>query len=180
MAKPLDSPYQPDKRSMFKIKHERTADCVVAGYRLHKTSTQSRPLLGSLLLGLYDNGRLQHIGVAASFTTAKRAALLDELRPFESGTDDHPWADWGDQAIANPDRIPGTVSRWSQGKDLSFTPLRPELVVEVAYDQMQGSRLRHTARFRRWRLDRDPSSCTYDQLEVPGDFRLSEILNLAR
>jgi ATP-dependent DNA ligase len=180
VAKPLDAPYQPDKRAMFKIKHERTADCVVAGYRLHKTSTAARPLLGSLLLGLYDDGRLQHVGVSASFTAARRAELLEELAPYESGTDDHPWRAWEEWAVANPDRVPGTQSRWSQGKDLSFTPLRPELVVEVAYDAMQGNRFRHTARFRRWRPDRDPRSCTYDQLEQPVDFRLTDILDVGR
>jgi ATP-dependent DNA ligase len=179
VAKPLDGTYQPDKRTMFKVKHERTADCVVAGYRLHKTSTRTKPLLGSLLLGLYDNGRLQHVGVSASFTAARRAALIEELKPFETGTDGHPWREWEEWAIANPDRVPGTQSRWSQGKDLSFTPLRPELVVEVAYDHMQGNRFRHTARFRRWRPDRDPASCTYEQLERPVDFRLSDVLNSA-
>ena len=176
VAKPLDGTYQPDKRAMFKVKHERTADCVVAGYRLHKTSTPEAPLLGSLLLGLYDDGRLQHVGVSASFTAARRAELIDELRPLEAGTEDHPWKAWEEWAVANPDRVPGTQSRWSQGKDLSFVPLRPELVVEVAYDHMQGSRFRHTARFRRWRPDRDPESCTYEQLERPVDFRLSDIL----
>ncbi len=176
VAKPLDGTYQPDKRAMFKIKHERTADCVVAGYRLHKTSTSDQPLLGSLLLGLYDDGRLQHVGVSASFTAARRAALIEELKPLESGVEDHPWGEWKEWAIANPDRVPGTQSRWSQGKDLSFVPLRPELVVEVAYDHMQGNRFRHTARFRRWRTDRDPASCTYEQLERPLDFRLTDVL----
>ncbi|HEX5534396.1 MAG TPA: ATP-dependent DNA ligase [Actinomycetales bacterium] len=180
VAKPLDGKYQPDKRTMFKVKHERTADCVVAGYRLHKTSTRTKPLLGSLLLGLYDNGRLQHVGVSASFTGARRAALIEELKPFETGSDNHPWREWEEWAIANPDRVPGTQSRWSQGKDLSFTPLRPELVVEVAYDHMQGNRFRHTARFRRWRPDRDPATCTYEQLERPVDFRLSDVLNSGR
>lgn len=177
VAKPLDGIYQPDKRAMFKIKHERTADCVVAGYRLHKTSTPEKPLLGSLLLGLYDDaGRLQHVGVSASFTAARRAALIEELRPLEDGVDDHPWREWEEWAIANPDRVPGTQSRWSQGKDLSFIALRPELVVEVAYDAMQGSRFRHTAHFRRWRPDRDPISCTYEQLDRPVDFRVSDVL----
>lgn len=177
VAKPLDGTYQPDKRAMFKIKHERTADCVVAGYRLHKNSTAARPLLGSLLLGLYDDvGRLQHVGVAASFTDARRAQLVDELKPLESNVDDHPWSHWEEWAIANPDRVPGTQSRWSQGKDLSFVALRPERVVEVAYEHMQGSRFRHTARFRRWRPDRDPQTCTYEQLDQPVDFRLSDIL----
>jgi len=177
VAKPLDGTYQPDKRTMIKIKHERTADCVVAGYRLHKTSTADRPLLGSLLLGLYDsNNRLQHVGVAASFTAARRAELIAELRPLESGTGDHPWSGWDDWAVANPDRVPGTRSRWSQGKDLSFVPLRPQIVVEVAYEHMQGSRFRHTAQFRRWRPDRDPRTCTYEQLECPVDLRLSDLL----
>lgn len=176
VAKPLDGTYQPDKRTMFKIKHERTADCVVAGYRLHKTSTPETPLLGSLLLGLYDGDRLQHVGVAASFTAARRAELIDELESLTHDVDEHPWLEWKEWAIANPDRVPGTQSRWSQGKDLSFVPVRPELVVEVAYEHMQGNRFRHTARFRRWRPDRDPRSCTYDQLEQPVDFALSDIL----
>ena len=178
VAKPLDGLYQPDKRAMFKIKHVRTADCVVAGYRLHKSSTADEPLLGSLLLGLYDDDmRLQHVGVAASFTAARRAELIAELRPLESRTDDHPWSAWDESSVANPDRVPGTQSRWSQGKDLSFVPLRPELVVEVAYEHMQGSRFRHTAQFRRWRPDRDPITCTYEQLEYPEGFRLSDILS---
>jgi ATP-dependent DNA ligase len=176
VAKPLDGTYQPDRRTMFKIKHERTADCVVAGYRLHKASTPDRPLLGSLLLGLYDDGRLQHVGVAAAFSEARRAELIEELKELEAGTEDHPWKAWEDWAVANPDRVPGTQSRWSQGKDLSFVPLRPELVVEVAYEHMQGNRFRHTARFRRWRPDRSPETCTYEQLEQPVDFRLSDIL----
>ncbi|PWJ24930.1 ATP-dependent DNA ligase [Branchiibius hedensis] len=180
VAKPLDGTYQPDKRTMFKIKHERTADCVVAGYRLHKTSTPDKPLLGSLLLGLYDGDRLQHVGVAASFTAARRAELIDELEPLTHDVEDHPWLEWKEWVIANPDRVPGTQSRWSQGKDLSFVPVRPELVVEVAYEHMQGSRFRHTARFRRWRPDRDPRSCTYEQLEQPVDFSLADILQDGR
>lgn len=180
VAKPLDGTYQPDKRTMFKIKHERTADCVVAGYRLHKTSTPEKPLLGSLLLGLYDGDRLQHVGVAASFTAARRAELIDELEPFTRDVAGHPWLEWKEWAIANPDRVPGTQSRWSQGKDLSFVPVRPELVVEVAYEHMQGSRFRHTARFRRWRPDRDPRSCTYAQLEEPVDYSLADILGDGR
>lgn len=176
VAKPLDGAYQPDKRTMFKIKHERTADCVVAGYRLHKTSTPEKPLLGSLLLGLYDDGRLQHVGVAASFTAARRAELIEELAPLTHDVEDHPWMEWKEWAIANPDRVPGTQSRWSAGKDLSFVPVRPERVVEVAYEHMQGSRFRHTARFRRWRPDRDPRSCTYEQLEQPVDFEITDIL----
>jgi ATP-dependent DNA ligase len=179
VAKPLEAPYQPNARTMLKIKHERTADVVVAGYRLHKTSTAELPLLGSLLLGLYDDsGRLQHVGVSASFTAKRRAELLEELRPLESDVDDHPWREWSDWAIANPDRVPGTQSRWSAGKDLSFVPLRPERVLEVGYDHMEGSRFRHTAQFKRWRPDRDPESCGYDQLEEPVSYDLASVLSL--
>ena len=175
VAKPLTSTYQPGVRAMFKTKHERTADVVVAGYRLHKTSKPERPLLGSLLLGLYDDsGGLQHVGVSAAFAAARRAELYDELAPLEVSTDDHPWSDWAN--AENADRRPGAVSRWSSGKDLSWTPLDPVLVCEVAYDHMEGTRFRHTAQFRRWRTDRDPSSCTYDQLEEPVSYDLGEIL----
>ena len=162
---------------MLKIKHGRTADVVVAGYRLHKTSTPEQPLLGSLLLGLYDDGRLQHIGVSASFT-AKRREGCRGARSRWCATDlaEHPWGDWSEWAIANPDRVPGTQSRWSAGKDLSFTPLRPERVLEVGYDHMEGSRFRHTAQFKRWRPDRDPESCGYDQLEEPVSYDLAEVL----
>jgi ATP-dependent DNA ligase len=174
VAKPLAAPYQPGKRAMIKVKHERTADCVLAGYRLHKTSTAERPLLGSLLLGLYDDeGHLQFVGVSASFPTARRAALVDELAPLAPTGDDHPWADWQDPASG---RRPGAESRWSSGKDLSFTPLRPERVLEVAYDHMEGTRFRHTAQFRRWRDDRDPASCTFAQLEEPVGYDLARIL----
>jgi ATP-dependent DNA ligase len=176
MAKPLDSRYQPNVRSMFKIKHDRTADVVVAGYREHKNSTAERPLLGSLLLGLYDDGKLQHIGVSASFSEKRRAELIQELQPLVCDIADHPWGEWQEWAIANPDRVPGTQSRWSQGKDLSFTPLRPELVIEVGYDHMEGRRFRHTAQFKRWRTDRDPESCGYDQLEEPVSYDLDRIL----
>ncbi len=173
VAKPLDGTYQPDKRAMSKIKHQRTADCVVAGFRWHK----SGDVLGSLLLGLWtDDGRLQHVGVAASFPMARRAALVEELAPLRSDVDDHPWAQWSDQAAHEGQRMPGAVSRWSGGKDLSFVPLRPELVVEVSYDHMEGDRFRHTAQFQRWRPDRDPASCTYAQLEEPVRFDLGEIL----
>ena len=141
VAKPLGAPYQQNARTMLKIKHERTADVVVAGYRLHKTSTPENPLLGSLLLGLYADGRLQHIGVSASFTAKRRAELVEELQPLVcEDLSEHPWGDWSEWAIANPDRVPGTQSRWSQGKDLSFTPLRPERVLEVGYDHMEGAR----------------------------------------
>ncbi|MGZ4437017.1 MAG: ATP-dependent DNA ligase, partial [Nocardioidaceae bacterium] len=191
VAKPTGAPYQPNARTMLKVKHDRTADVVVAGYRLHKTSTAENPLLGSLLLGLYDDqGRLQHVGVSASFTAKRRAELVAELQPLVcDDLSEHPWGQWfrdGDVdgsstpglpgAIANPDRVPGTQSRWSAGKDLSFTPLRPERVVEVGYDHMEGSRFRHTAQFKRWRPDRDPESCGYAQLEEPVGYDLAEVL----
>jgi ATP-dependent DNA ligase len=165
---------------MLKIKHARTADVVLAGYRLHKQSTPERPLLGSMLLGLYDgpadNRKLQHVGVAASFTEKRRAELMDELRPLECDLSEHPWGEWEEWAIANPDRVPGTQSRWSAGKDLSFTPLRPERVLEVGYEHMEGRRFRHTAQFKRWRPDRDPESCGYDQLEEPVSYDLAGVL----
>jgi len=174
VAKPVDGAYQPDKRTMFKVKHARTADCVVAGFRWHK----SGDVLGSLLLGLWtDDGRLQHVGVAASFPMATRKALVEQLAPLR--TDDlehHPWGGWADPAAHAGGRLPGAVSRWNAKKDLSFVPLRPELVVEVGYDHMEGDRFRHTAQLKRWRPDRDPASCTYAQLEEPVSYRLSEIL----
>ena len=177
IAKPLGGAYVPNGRTMMKIKHERTADVVVAGYREHKTSTPERPLLGSLLLGLYADGTLQHVGVSASFTEKRRAELIDELRPLVCPISEHPWGEWQQGAIANPDRAPGTQSRWSAGKDLSFTPLRPERVLEVKYDAMEGRRFRHTAHFKRWRDDRDPESCGYAQLEQPVSYDLSEVLS---
>jgi ATP-dependent DNA ligase len=177
VAKPLGAPYVENARTMLKIKHERTADCVVAGYREHKTSTPERPLLGSLLLGLYDDeGQLQHVGVSASFTEARRAELIDQLQPLVVPIEEHPWGRWAEFLTANPDRVPGTQSRWSQGKDLSFTALRPDLVIEVAYDHMEGRRFRHTAQFRRWRTDRDPESCGYDQLDEPVSYDLTDVL----
>ncbi|MEO6204806.1 MAG: ATP-dependent DNA ligase [Mycobacteriales bacterium] len=170
IAKPADGAYLPDKRAMFKIKHARTADCVVAAYRLHK----SGPIVGSLVLGLYDDdGALHHVGVAASFPMARRAELIDELAPYllETGAD-HPWM--GDESAA---RAPGGMpSRWNTGKDMSFVPLRPELVVEVTYDHMEGSRFRHTTQFRHFRPDRDAASCSYAQLERPVRFDLSSVL----
>jgi ATP-dependent DNA ligase len=186
VAKPLGASYQQNARTMLKIKHERTADVVVAGYRLHKTSTPEKPLLGSFLLGLYDDGKLQHVGVSASFSVKRRAELLEEVRPLECDIADHPWGEWfrqaqpdgADWAIANPDRVPGTQSRWSAGKDLSFTPLRPERVLEVGYDHMEGRRFRHTAQFKRWRPDRDPESCGYDQLEEPVSCNLTTVLGM--
>ncbi|MFI9075473.1 ATP-dependent DNA ligase [Streptomyces sioyaensis] len=174
VAKPLDLPYRPGDRAMFKIKHARTADCVVAGYRLHK----SGPVVGSLLLGLYDDaGQLQHVGVSASFPMAKRRALVEELAPLRMDeVAEHPWGEWTDEAAHAARRMPGGPSRWSGGKDLSWVPLRPERVCEVAYDHMEGSRFRHTAQFRRWRPDRTPESCGYDQLEEPVHYDLGQLL----
>ncbi|MET1059088.1 MAG: ATP-dependent DNA ligase [Nocardioides sp.] len=178
IAKPLDATYQQNARTMLKIKHSRTADVVLCGYREHKTSTPENPLLGSLLLGLYADGKLQHIGVSASFTAARRAELIAEVQPLVCPIEEHPWGEWAEWAIANPDRVPGTQSRWSQGKDLSFTPLRPERVLEVGYDHMEGRRFRHTAQFKRWRPDRDPESCGYEQLEEPSGYDLAKILSI--
>ena len=175
VAKRADLPYGPDQRLMTKVKHVRTADCVVAGFRWHK----SGPIVGSLLLGLYDGNGLQHIGVAASFPMARRAELVEELAPYrEEALENHPWGDWANaQTQANgEDRMPGAVSRWNAKKDLSWVPLRPELVVEIKYDQLEGRRLRHTGQFLRWRPDRDPLSCTYDQLDVPVRYDLAEVL----
>ncbi|NYG58514.1 ATP-dependent DNA ligase [Nocardioides daedukensis] len=177
IAKPLEATYQPNARTMMKIKHSRTADVVLAGYREHKTSTPENPLLGSLLLGLYADGELQHVGVSASFTAVRRAELMAELQPLVCDIAEHPWGRWNEFLTANPDRIPGTQSRWSAGKDLSFTPLRPERVLEVGYDHMEGRRFRHTAQFKRWRPDREPTSCGYDQLEEPVGYDLSRILS---
>ncbi|MCW2857261.1 MAG: ATP-dependent ligase [Marmoricola sp.] len=178
VAKPMNAPYQQNARTMLKIKHARTADVVVAGYRLHKNSTEEKPLLGSLLLGLYDDGKLQHVGVAASFAEARRAELVVELEPLVCDIGDHPWGEWQEWAIANPDRVPGTQSRWSAGKDLGFTPLRPERVLEVGYEHMEGRRFRHTAQFKAWRPDRDPESCTYEQLEEPVSYDLTKVLGV--
>jgi ATP-dependent DNA ligase len=173
VAKPLDGTYQPDKRVMFKVKHERTADCVVAGYRLHKGSEDR---IGSLLLGLYDEeGTLANVGVIGAFPMAKRAQLFEELQPLVTSFDDHPW-DWARQLEGHRTPRNSEGSRWAAGKDLSFVPLRPERVVEVRYDHMEGPRLRHTAQFVRWRPDRDPRSCTYDQLEEPVKFDLADVL----
>ena len=196
IAKPLDGTYQPDKRVMFKIKHERTADCVVAGYRPHKSSPEA---VGSLLLGLYTaDGDLASVGVVGAFPMARRRELFTELQPLVTTFDDHPWrwaggTDPGDhrplrfpggrgggpgESSAPPARNPRSAegSRWNAGKDLSFVPLRPERVVEVRYDHMEGRRFRHTTQFARWRPDREPRSCTYDQLEEPVKYDLTEIL----
>ena len=176
MAKDLDGAYVAGKRTMLKVKHRRTADCVVAGLRWHRGAPEER--VGSLLLGLYDDARrLHHIGVVGSFTAARRRALVEELRPYRTADDDHPWHGWSG---AGAQRRPGAVSRWSTGKDLSWVPLRPELVVEVSYDHMQGSRLRHTAQFVRWRPDKDAAACTYDQLEVTAPYELQRIFGAAR
>jgi ATP-dependent DNA ligase len=178
IAKGEDGTYEPNKRVMLKVKHERDCDCVVAGFRWHKTGGKTK--VGSLLLGLYDDsGNLEHVGVCASFTDAKRQELVKFLAPYrKDALDGHPWRAWAEaqpDADAEPHRRPGAQSRWSAGKDLSWEPLRPELVVQVAYDHMQGSRFRHTAQFRRWRDDKRPRACTFDQLEVVPPQELAAI-----
>jgi ATP-dependent DNA ligase len=182
MAKPVLGAYEPDKRVMLKVKHERDCDCVVAGFRWHKAG--ERAAIGSLLLGLFhESGALEHVGVCASFTVAKRKELVDFLAPYrENALADHPWKAWAahDPAAGELHRMPGGQSRWSQGKDLSWEPLRPELVVEVAYEHMQGGRFRHMAQFRRWRPDKRPSACTYAQLEVVPPQELMAIFGNAR
>ncbi|NDL56288.1 ATP-dependent DNA ligase [Phytoactinopolyspora mesophila] len=177
IAKKLEDPYRPGERILTKIKHDRTADCVVAGFRWHK----SGGVVGSLLLGLYDDaGVLHFIGVSASFPMKRRAELVEELEPYRMGDEvfsEHPWAEWARAEAHQDSRLPGGQSRWNAGKDMSWQPLRPELVVEVAYDHMQGTRLRHTAQFRRWRPDRDPLSCTYDQLQEPVSYDIASVLS---
>jgi ATP-dependent DNA ligase len=174
MAKRHDGTYEPNKRVMLKVKHERDCDCVVAGFRWHKNGKGTA--IGSLLLGLYDDDRLQHVGVCASFTTAKRVELVKFLEPYrENALVNHPWKEWAEVVETVAQRRPGAMSRWSQGKDLSWEPLRPELVVQVAYDHMQGRRFRHTAQFRRWRTDKPPTECTYEQLEVVPPHELAAI-----
>jgi ATP-dependent DNA ligase len=172
MAKRIESPYAPGERTMIKVKHKRTADCVVAGFRWHKNGPGT--MVGSLLLGLYDDkGRLHHVGVTAAFTTAMRKQLVEELEPLRvKSLEGHPWAEWAGHV-----RMPGAQSRWNAGKDLSWEPLRPERVVEVAYDHMQGSRFRHAAQFVRWRPDKPPSECRYDQLEVTPAYELEKIFH---
>jgi ATP-dependent DNA ligase len=177
MAKPLDGLYTPDRRTMFKIKHERTADCVVAGYRLHKDGPDR---IGSLLLGLYnDDGALASVGVIGAFPMERRRQLLAELHPLVTGFDGHPWA-WAEREPGSRTPRSAEGSRWSAGKDLSFVPLRPERVVEVRYDHMEGNRFRHTAQFVRWRPDREPRSCGYAQLEEPVSFDLADVLAAGR
>lgn len=176
MAKAESALYLPNKRVMVKVKHERDCDCVVAGFRWHKDSDKTA--VGSLLLGLYnDAGTLEHVGVCASFTMAKRHELVEQLAPYrENAVADHPWKQWAEaQSAESPQRKPGGGSRWSAGKDLSWEPVRPELVVEVAYDHMQGSRFRHTAQFRRWRSDKPPRDCTFVQLDIVAPQELQDI-----
>jgi ATP-dependent DNA ligase len=174
IAKSPEVTYQSDKRVMTKIKHTRTADCVVAGYRVHKSGPEA---IGSLLLGLYDEaGTLASVGVVGALPMARRKALFTELQPLVAEWEDHPW-NWGAHEAGERTPRKNETSRWNAGKDLSFVPLRPELVLEVKYDYMEGARFRHTAQFVRWRPDREPSSCTYAQLERPVDFDLAEVLD---
>ena len=191
MAKPPGGVYEPNKRVQFKVKHRRTADCVVAGFRMHKDGDG----VGSLLLGLYDDaGHLHHVGVASSFTARRRKELLGELAPLLDGAlQSHPWRDWaaparpeGDREVTSDTpgasagaggRMPGSPSRWNAKKDLHWTPLRLELVAEVAYEQVQNGRFRHSARLLHWRPDRDPSSCTFAQIEVVPAFELAQIFS---
>ena len=176
IAKPINLTYMPDKRVMFKVKHQRTADCVVAGFRWHKSG---RDAVGSLLLGLYDaDGDLHHVGVTSAFTMATRKALVKELEPLrKDALKNHPWKAWGG-AEAGDVRMPGGQSRWSAGKDLSWEPLRIERVCEVKYDHMQGDRFRHAATFLRWRSDKAPSDCRYEQLEVTTPYELQRIFKV--
>ena len=173
VAKSPDVLYEPDRRVMFKIKHERTADCVVAGYRPHKSGDDA---IGSLLLGLYrDDGQLASVGVVGAFPMEQRRELRVELDPLVTTFDGHPW-NWAREEAGTRTPRSSQYSRWNVGKDLSFVPLRPERVLEVRYDHMEGPRFRHTAQFVRWRPDRSPKSCTYAQLQEPVSFSLSEIL----
>jgi ATP-dependent DNA ligase len=180
MAKPVSGTYEPNKRVMLKVKHERDCDCVVAGFRWYKKG--ERTAIGSLLLGLFDNsGALQHVGVCASFTAEKRRELVEFLEPYrKNALAGHPWKEWAAPPGEGEHRMPGGQSRWSQGKDLSWEPLRPELVVEVAYEHMQGTRFRHMAQFRRWRTDKKPEDCTYAQLEVVPPHELAAIFATGR
>ena len=183
VAKAVTGAYEPDKRVMLKVKHERECDCVVAGFRWHKDGEGTA--VGSLLLGLYDEaGLLQHVGVCASFKAEKRRELVDFLKPYrEDALSEHPWAGWNDGVAAGSDsdqRMPGGKSRWSQGKDLSWHPLRPELVAEVAYEHMQGTRFRHLAHLRRWRFDKSATACTYEQLEIVSPQELMAIFAQSR
>jgi ATP-dependent DNA ligase len=173
VAKLESAAYQPGKRAMLKIKHVRSADCVVAGFRWYKERTDA---VGSLLLGLYDDsGVLQHVGVTSAFPMAMREQLAQELEPLRSGVEDHPWREWAGAAVGDAHRMPGAQSRWSGGKDLSWVPLRPERVCEVKYDHLQGNRFRHAAVFLRWRPDKPAQDCRYDQLEVTTPFELAKV-----
>ena len=181
VAKRLDAPYQPGKRAMLKLKHKRTADCVVAGFRWHVNGPGT--LVGSLLLGLFDaEGTLHHVGVTSSFTMERRAELVGFLEPYRvDAMDGHPWGEWAEWAAAaeaSGQRLPGATSRWNRGKDLSWEALRPELVCEVAFDHLQGDRFRHAATFQRWRPDRDPASCRYDQLAETPAYELERIFGV--
>jgi ATP-dependent DNA ligase len=179
VAKPESAPYQPGKRSMLKVKHARTADCVVAGFRWYR---DTKDAVGSLLLGLYDEaGVLHHVGVASAFTMAVRRELVEEFAPLrKDALKDHPWAGWAEAAGDEGTRMPGGQSRWSAGKDLSWEPLRPERVCEVKYDHLQGDRFRHAAVFLRWRPDKPAQDCRYDQLEVVTPFELAKVFSGAR
>jgi ATP-dependent DNA ligase len=179
MAKPEEAPYLPGKRAMIKVKHVRTADCVVAGFRWHKAG---EGIVGSLLLGLYDEaGVLHHVGVTSSFTMARRRELAAELQPLrKNAMKDHPWREWGDAASHAATRMPGGQSRWSAGKDLSWEPLRIERACEVKYDHLQGDRFRHAAVFLRWRPDKPPGDCRYDQLEVTPAFELKKVFGAGK
>ena len=177
VAKRLSDPYTPDKRTLIKVKHQRTADCVIAGYRVHKDGNG----VGSLLLGLYDDsGDLHHVGVVASFTVKRRAELLAELEPLtHNALENHPWRDWAEwstKAEESGTRMPGAGSRWNAGKDLSWVPLRIERVAEVTFGQLQEGRFRHGSQFVRWRPDREPESCRYDQLEVASPVAFASVV----
>jgi ATP-dependent DNA ligase len=174
IAKLEDAAYQPGKRAMLKIKHARTADCVVAGFRWYKDRQDA---VGSLLLGLYDDtGVLQHVGITSAFSMEMRKLLLDELDGLRKGAlEDHPWRDWATGVVGDEQRMPGAQSRWSGGKDLSWEPLKPERVVEVKYDHLQGRRFRHAAVFQRWRPDKPPQDCRYDQLETTTPLELAKV-----
>lgn len=175
VAKAADLPYREDQRVMVKVKHERTADFVVGGFRWYRGTSDA---VGSLMLGLWDGDRLQHVGVIGSFPAARRRELVGELAAYRGDLEGHPWGGWASAAAAaeaDGRRLPGAQSRWNAAKDLSFEPLRPELVVEAAFEHLQGQRLRHTARFRRWRPDRDARSCTYDQVDVAVPALLADV-----
>ena len=179
IAKPANAPYQPGKRAMFKVKHARTAECVVAGFRWHKSGKDA---VGSLLLGLYDDsGTLHHVGVTSSFTMAKRQQLVTELAPLRTGAlENHPWRAWAAVGGTETTRMPGAQSRWSAGKDLSWEPLRVERVCEVKYDHMQGDRFRHGTTFIRWRPDKPPRDCRYDQLEITAPYEIAKVFGAGK